>query len=161
MRKFRIVLSFLFLITGMVLMPRLSLAAEYDLKELTSDVKTALENRRVRFEQLRAYKEKGVIGENNHGYVEFLTRRIHTEGGLYMEASHDYDLEDDSVAKVKALVEAENQDRRLIYKTIIQQNNLIPGELEKVEKAFAQVQKDKANPGDKIQDADGNWVTKS
>src|SRR3989338_1097645 len=150
MRKFRIVLSFLFLITGMVLMPRLSLAAEYDLKELTSDVKTALENRRVRFEQLRAYKEKGVIGENNHGYVEFLTRRIHTEGGLYMEASHDYDLEDDSVAKVKALVEAENQDRRWIYKTIIQQNNLIPGELEKVEKAFAQVQKDKANPGDKI-----------
>ena len=93
MRKFRIVLSFLFLITGMVLMPRLSLAAEYDLKELTSDVKTALENRRVRFEQLRAYKEKGVIGENNHGYVEFLTRRIHTEGGLYMEASHYYYFE--------------------------------------------------------------------
>ena len=138
-RKFRILWTFLFLMSGIVLpLSRLSWAAAYDIKEITPEVKTALDNRRERFDQLRTYKEKGVIGENNRGYVELLS--------------------DDPQAK--ALVEAENQDRRLIYKAIIQQNNLAPGELEKVEKAFAQVQKEKASPGDKIQDADGNWTAK-
>jgi uncharacterized protein YdbL (DUF1318 family) len=116
----------------------LAFSATYDIKEMTPEIKAALDNRRDRFEQLRAYKEKGVIGENNRGYVELLT--------------------DDPEAK--SLVEAENKDRRLIYKTILQQNNLADSELGKVEAAFAQVQKEKANPGDKIEDADGNWMTK-
>ena len=110
---------------------------KYDIKEMTPEAKTALENRRDRFDRLKELKAKGAVGENNRGYVEALS--------------------DDPDAK--SLVEEENQDRRIIYKTIETQNNL-SGAMETIEKVFAQVQRDKASPGDKIQTEDGNWVTK-
>ena len=134
-RLFFIVVLFL---AGFVGMPPTARAASYDIKELTPDIKSALDNRRERFEQLRAYKEKGIVGENNRGYVELLSQ--------------------DSEAK--ALVDAENKDRWAIYTTIVKQNQLAEGELAKVEQAFAQVQRDKANPGDKIQTPEGQWITK-
>ena len=75
--------------------------AQYNIKEMTPEVQAALEARKARYEQLRSLKDKGSIGENNHGYVEALG--------------------DDTEAK--ALAEAENKDRKFIYKTIEQQNN--------------------------------------
>ncbi len=110
---------------------------KYDIKEMTPAVKTALENRRDRFDDLKAFKVQGIIGENNRGYVEALTS--------------------DSAAQ--RLVDAENKDRKVIYQTIEEQNNL-SGALETIEKVFAQVQREKSNPGDKIQTEDGQWVTK-
>ncbi|HLD70053.1 MAG TPA: YdbL family protein [Candidatus Omnitrophota bacterium] len=110
---------------------------KYDIKEMTPEVKTALENRRSRFDELKNLKAQGIVGENNRGYVE-------VPG-------------DDPSAR--NLVENENADRRIIYKTIEVQNNL-SGALATIEKVFAQVQRDKANPGDKIQTEDGAWVTK-
>lgn len=137
--SFRLAFIFLFLMTAIVVLPKSGRAATYDIQELTPAVKAALDNRRERFEQLRGYKEKGVIGEDNRGYVYLL-------------------IEGDAGAE--ALVSAENKDRRVIYTTILTQNKLADSELAKVEQAFAQVQRDKANPGDKIQDPDGRWVTK-
>lgn len=110
---------------------------KYDIKEMTPEVKAALENRRSRFDELKSLKAKGVVGENNRGYVEA--------------------LKNDS--SVKGLVENENADRRVIYKTIEVQNNL-SGAMETIEKVFAQVQRDKASSGDKIQAEDGAWVAK-
>ena len=118
--------------------PATANAATYDIKEMTPEVKSALDNRKNRFDQLRALKQKGAIGENNHGYVEVI-------GG---------DSEAQSVA------DAENKDRRVIYKTIAEQNNLPGDALSTIETVFAQVQRDKANSGDKIQDASGSWITK-
>jgi uncharacterized protein len=134
----RFLFGFLLLTFNLAGMPENSQAASYDIKEMTADVKTSLDNRRERFEQLRAFKEKGVIGENNRGYVEVL-------GGN---------------GEVQALVTAENKDRRAIYTAIVKQNQLAESELSKVEQAFAQVQREKAAAGDKIQDPDGQWVTK-
>lgn len=111
--------------------------AQYEIKEMTPEVKAALENRRNRFEELQAFEARGVLGENNHGYIEV--------------------LEDDS--RARALAEAENKDRKLIYQTIEQQNNLTNA-LETIEKVFAEVQREKASPGKKIQLEDGRWVTK-
>ena len=111
--------------------------SQYKIKEMTPQVQAALDARKSRYDQLKDLKEKGIIGENNHGYVQALS--------------------DDPEAK--ALVEAENKDRRLIYKTIEEQNNLTDA-METIEKVFGQVQRDKANPGDKIQEDDGQWVTK-
>lgn len=129
-------LSFLAVVFGFY--PNIVLAeGAYDIKEMTPEVKSALEGRRGRFEQLRELKAKSVVGENNRGYVEALG----------------------SDADAKAVVDAENSDRRLIYKTIEQQNNLSDA-LSTIEKVFAQVQRDKASAGDKIQDESGNWVTK-
>ena len=110
---------------------------KYDIKEMTPEVKAALENRRNRFDQLKNLKARGIVGEDNRGYVEMLGN-------------------DSSAA---SLAESENHDRKVIYKAIEVQNNL-SGEMETIEKVFAQVQRDKASPGDKIQMEDGAWVVK-
>ncbi|MCC7300881.1 MAG: DUF1318 domain-containing protein [Verrucomicrobia bacterium] len=109
--------------------------AKYDIKEMTPAVKTALDGRKSRFSELKALKAKGQVGENNRGYVQALG------GGK----------------PVEALVAAENKDRKLVYETIVQQNRLGAGALATVEKVFAGVQREKADPGDKVQDASGRW----
>ena len=114
-------------------------ATSYDIKQMTPEVKAALDHRRERFDQLRTLKDQSIVGENNKGYVEVLAK------------NND---------EAKELVEAENKDRQFIYKTIAEQNNLSESSLMTIEAVFAQVQQDKANPGDKIQDDQGMWITK-
>ena len=112
-----------------------ALAAKYSIKSMTPEVQQALDARKDRFSQLRTLKASSAIGENNRGYVEALS--------------------DDA----KALVADENRDRAVIYKTIAQQNGLEDA-LSTIESAFGQVQRDKAEPGDKIQAEDGSWTSK-
>lgn len=139
-RKFFLGLSvFLFVVGSSAVGPRAVLAeARYDIREMTPQVKSALDSRRDRFDELRALKAQGVVGENNRGYVEVLSEN----------------------PKAQGLVDAENKDRRLIYQAIVEQNNLAASDLATVENVFAQVQRDKANAGDKVQDPDGKWTTK-
>lgn len=110
----------------------------YSLKEMTPAIQQALENRRDRFEALKALKVKVEIGENNRGYLESFV-----------------DSKD-----VKAMVDAENADRKVIYSAIAEQNALT-GAVDVIEKVFGQVQRDKALPGDKIQNESGAWIIKS
>ena len=110
----------------------------YDIKEMTPQVKAALDSRKDRFNELKSLKASGAVGENNRGYVEALS----------------------GDASVEALVAAENKDRKMIYQTIVEQNGLPPSALATVEAVFAQVQRDKAAAGDKIQDENGRWITK-
>ena len=110
---------------------------KYNIKEMTPEVKMALEGRRSRFDQLKQLKAQGLVGENKSGYTELLA--------------------DDETAK--ALVEQENMDRKIIYTTIAEQNNLIEA-ISTIEQVFAQVQRDKAESGEKIQLEDGSWVSK-
>jgi uncharacterized protein YdbL (DUF1318 family) len=112
--------------------------AQYDIKTMTPEVKAALEARKGRFSELKALKAKGLVGENNRGYVEAIG------GG----------------ADVKAVVNAENADRKAVYQAIVEQNELGDGVLATVEGVFAGVQRDKAAAGEKIQEPSGSWVTK-
>ena len=109
--------------------------ATYDIKELTPAVKSALDGRKARFAELKTMKTQGLVGETNRGYVQALG------GG----------------ADVKAMVAAENKDRRLVYEAVVEQNRLGAGALSTVETVFARVQRDKAEPGEKVQDASGRW----
>ena len=111
--------------------------AKYSIKEMTPVVESALNSRRDRFEQLKALKANGTIGENNKGYVEVVA----------------------GDATAADVVAAENKDRKVIYQTIADQNGL-NDELSTIEKVFADVQRDKASSGDKIQSEDGSWITK-
>lgn len=113
-------------------------AASYDIKEMTPQVKSALDARRARFETLTALKAEGKIGENNTGYVEVLVPG----------------------SGVEEVVKPENIDRETIYKAIVSQNGLPADQSSVVEKVFAQVQRDKAAAGDSIQDESGQWVKK-
>ncbi len=110
---------------------------KYSIKEMTPAVKQALDGRRDRFSQLRSLKAAGIIGENNQGYVEVLS----------------------SDASASGIASQENEDRKLIYQAIAKQNGL-EGALSTIESAFAQVQRDKAEAGDKIQTQDGAWIKK-
>lgn len=112
-------------------------ASKYSIKEMTPEVKAALDSRRERFEQLEQLKSSGTVGENNKGYVEVLVNK----------------------GNAKAIVSAENKDRKVIYLTIASQNGLEEA-LSTIEDVFAQVQRDKADSGEKIQDIDGKWIVK-
>ena len=111
--------------------------AQYEIKEMTPELKTALDSRRARKAKLDEFKQKGVLGENNYGYVEVLS----------------------ADSEAKSLADAENSDRKVIYETIAKQHNLA-GAMDTIEKVFAQEQRDRAQSGDKIQDESGRWVTK-
>lgn len=116
----------------------IALAQSYDIKEMTPQVKSALEARKGRFAELKSLKAQGLVGETNRGYVQ-------TFGGD---------------ASVKGLVAAENKDRKAVYLAIVEQNNLGAGALDAVENVFAGVQRQKASSGDKIQDESGEWGIK-
>jgi len=114
-----------------------SAAEKYTIKEMTPEVTSALENRKNRYSELQRLKQQGKVGENNRGYIEVFS----DEGD------------------VKRLADAENRDRKTIYQTIADQNDL-KGALGTIEKVFAQTQRDNADPGDKIQSEDGRWAVK-
>ncbi len=80
-------------------------------------------------------KAQGVVGENNQGYLAFVT------GEKIQEA----------------LVEQENQDRKSIYTQIAEQQNT---SLDLVEKRRAMVLADRAIAGEFIQKPDGSWMKK-
>lgn len=111
-------------------------AGAYDIRENTPEVQSAISGRQSRFSALKQLKAQGSIGENNRGYVEAL----------------------DSAGS--ALAQDENNDRRILYRAIVDQNNLGAAGMDKVEMVFAEVQRDKASPGEKIQDPSGKWVTR-
>lgn len=129
-------LLFAFLLT--VAVSGSALAGSYDIKEMTPEIKAALDARRARFDQLTSLKAEGKIGENNRGYVHVLVPGSGAD----------------------ELVGPENNDRAMIYNAIISQNGLSKDDISTVEKVFAQVQRDKAVSGDSIQDESGQWIKK-
>ena len=137
MKNFRIALFSLSLVV-LTALP-LCQAAEYDFKELTPEIKKALQDRQTRYAQIQELKREGVIGENNKGYVT--------------------DLKNSSEAS--SLTADENRDRRTIYENLAAQNKLGGNGLLEVQRAFAEVQKEKAGPGDMVQSASGTWKKKS
>jgi uncharacterized protein YdbL (DUF1318 family) len=110
---------------------------KYAIKSMTPEVQQALEGRKDRFTQLRSLKTSGLVGENNKGYVEVLG--------------------DD--AQAQSITSLENRDRKVIYETIAEQNGL-ENAISTIETAFADVQREKAEAGDKVQSPDGDWVRK-
>lgn len=113
-------------------------AADYDYKTMTPDIEKALKNRQARYYQLQQLKQEGEIGENNKGYVT--------------------NLKDN--ATTATLADAENQDRRVLYEALAEQNKLGSTGLLEIQKAFAEVQKEKAGPGDMVQSSSGDWKKK-
>ena len=82
-----------------------------------------------------ALKAAGVVGENSQGYLTILKQPTDK----------------------KALVDAENQDRRMVYQAIAKQQKTTP---ELVGQRRAMQIAAKAGPGEWIQNAKGNWTRK-
>ena len=91
------------------------------------EVEKAAYSRRDRKSELDSWEEKGVIGENKLGMVE-------------IRGSAD--------SSTKALIDAENSDRMVIYKAIASKNGI---SIEEVQKIYAKKLQDGANSGTPIE----------
>ena len=80
-------------------------------------------------------KQKGIIGEDNKGYLQFTG----------------------AVKSQEDIVNAENSDRKLVYVAIAQKQG---STAEVVGKRRALQIAEKANPGEWLQNASGNWYKK-
>jgi len=80
-------------------------------------------------------KTKGIIGEDNRGYLGFVA------GSRVMEE----------------VIAAENSDRRAVYEIFAKQQNT---SLDVVESVQGARKAEKANPGEFYQNRDGQWVKK-
>lgn len=105
--------------------------------ELSPEVMQVINSRRDRLSEIKSFKAQGLIGEDNQGHVAAL-------GGD---------------AKAQALVEAENRDRETIYQAQLKDKGLPADAIGTIRAAFAQEQRDRAEPGEKIQQSSGEWVT--
>ena len=80
-------------------------------------------------------KARGIVGENNQGYLAFVTGKKAQEN----------------------IIASENQDRKTIYSHIAKQQNT---SLKLVEKRRAIQLADRAKSGEFIQKSNGTWVKK-
>lgn len=89
----------------------------------------------ARLPEIVALKDKGVIGEDNLGYLQFVG----------------------AVKEKVELVRAENDDRRQVYQAIAKQEGTTA---DLVGRRRAQQIMDIAQPGHWLQDANGRWYKK-
>ena len=102
----------------------------------TSALAESIKDRmKQRLPEIVALKDKGVIGENNKGYLQFM-----------------------GAAKEKEdIVNAENADRKKVYEAIANQQGVA---IEIVEKRRALQIAEIAKPGNWLQDEAGKWYQK-
>ena len=89
----------------------------------------------ARLPDIKALKAKGLVGENNQGYLEFVGQKKEKQD----------------------VVSAENKDRQKVYKAIAKQQETT---VELVGKHRAAQIAAKAQPGTWLQDANGKWYQK-
>ena len=96
------------------------------------EIKARMKNRLPVINEL---KTKGIVGEDNKGFLQFVGAKKEKQD----------------------VVSAENNDRLTIYKAIAKQTGSTPEAVG--QRRAIQIAKT-ANPGDWLQDANGNWYQK-
>lgn len=100
---------------------------------------------RERFPRLLPFFQKGAVGENLSGFVELRDTAT-------LSAAERNEL--------KALVDAENRDRRALYQEVAKSLNITPDQIGKVQRIFADKWQNSAGKGWWIQREDGQWIRK-
>lgn len=121
--------------------PAVAEAQVPSLKTETPEIRASVESRRARLPALSAAMAQGCVGENNQGLVE-----VRPGSGCS--------------ADVSALVVAENNDRTLLYRTLLEQNNMPASDIGRVQAGFARAHRQRAPAGAWIQDDGGQWARK-
>jgi uncharacterized protein len=107
----------------------------------TPEVAKARDSRRQRRPELREWKNKGCIGEDNKG---FAVARPGAGCG----------------PEVADLIRAENADRQIIYDAFVKENNIPKSDLPRVQSAFARARQERSRPNDWVQLDNGQWIRK-
>jgi uncharacterized protein YdbL (DUF1318 family) len=115
--------------------------------EVTSPaIRKIIDSRASRAMALAEQKSKGVIGENNKALVE--VRSLDSLPDLKARA------------EVQRLVKAENTDREELFKEIAAAKNVDLSQIPKIRETYAATLREKAHPGDWIQEPEGKWRQK-
>ncbi len=99
-------------------------------------------------DDINQFKQDGSAGEGKDGYLVFLETEKTKSDAEYKNF-------------VQTLIAQENEDRKAIYERIVATNTAFTeGDLPKVEKISASLNRDNAKPGEKIQLDNGSWSVK-
>jgi uncharacterized protein YdbL (DUF1318 family) len=118
---------------------------QLDITISTPAIRRLIASRKARYPRLVPFFDQGALGENNRGLVEIRT--------LDALALRDR-------ARVKALVEQENADRRQLYRALAEANNISSDRVDEIAAIFAEVNRKEAKKDWKIQEPNGQWRTK-
>jgi uncharacterized protein YdbL (DUF1318 family) len=121
--------------------PAVAEAQVPEIKTWTPEVLALVDSRRARYAELAAAMGRGCLGESTQGLVE-------PRPGAGCPPN------------VAALAAAENSDRMQLYRTLVTQNNMPPGDLARVQAGFAKTNRAAAPAGTWIQDDAGQWSRK-
>jgi len=120
------------------------------------DTISAMQTMDFHSDDLERFKSLGWVGENNQGLVEPFAIDRAAVPETFKEFADRY-----SDPEFAFVISKINAARETIMRRVIHMNeNLTEADLPEVRKIFAKINAENARPGDKIQDADGNWQTK-
>jgi uncharacterized protein YdbL (DUF1318 family) len=121
-----------------------------DMSEEKRAALDAMNNRKFNKDDIDEFKEAGYIGEGNRGLLIILE-----------ETGKNLKSDPQRLKLIQDIVKEENQDRLVIMKRVIAVNeNMNDEHMEKVEKIFAQMNRDNEIKGNHIQLEDGKWMKK-
>ena len=126
-------------------MPSASAAEGINLEVSTPAIRKILESRKARAMQIRTFLVSGNVGEGKDAMLV-----IRTSDGLKLSQRRD----------LKALVNAENKDRRSMYLELAKANNIDEAKLDMILKLVAKDRREKAEKNTWIQAVDGTWSQK-
>ena len=112
-------------------------------------VMQAMQSREFNRDDILHFKKLGCVGENNEGYLTIFKDHKALDG-----PNLDKQF-------VEAIVAEENSDRKVVMERVIDMNvELGDRDMPKVQRIFANLNRDNARRGDRIQLDDGKWATK-
>jgi len=119
---------------------------------ITSEVKTTssiIDEAKARLierlSDVQGYKDNNILGENNQGLLE-----VRSTAGM----------DGKQVSSLQKMVKEENNDRMIIYRQVVQINNMNAADIKKVQVAAAKANRKLAKEGEWIQNDDGAWQIK-
>jgi uncharacterized protein YdbL (DUF1318 family) len=122
-----------------------AMAQDININVTTPAIRQLVAERKKRFPHLMPLFDKGALGENNRGFVEV----------------RDLDkLSLQEQGRVKTLVQQENSDRARLYRALAEANNITPDRVSDIATIFAGVNRQEAQTGWWIQQANGTWENK-
>jgi hypothetical protein len=108
----------------------------------------AMQRQEFNRDDIQKFKRTGVAGEGNEGLLIFFENQKTKEDKQFNNF-------------VQAILKEENEDRLIILnRTIATNEAFADGDLPKVQKIFASLNRDSAKNGEKIQQENGAWTVK-
>lgn len=107
----------------------------------------AMQRQEFNKDDILKFKQTSCAGENNEGLLVYFENEETKKNSRYREF-------------VQTLIKEENEDRLTILNRIVATNeNFSEGDLPKVQKIYAGLNRKNAKPNEKVQQEDGTWIT--